>query len=231
MNRQMVNVYLGGELGQLFKPSWRLSVASPAEAIRAIDINTKGKLRRYLQTDGYAKYYRISLQEETKDIWPQEIMNPSGNCDIYILPVIGGANSGVGKIIVGALLITAAIVLAATGNIPTAGVVFNIAFSLGTSLILGGIAQLLAPHQQQNGELGSAVFQGTVNAGAQGGSLPVVYGKALVAPLPISIWFNNVDYLTTQNQFAGIATVTDLPGGGYQVSVPIDISNSVTSVS
>lgn len=226
MERKLTNIYLGGALGKRFGEKWSLAVNSPAEAIKAIDINLKGSLKKYLYTEGKNRYYKVALQRRNCLIGRDELRNRSGTSDIYILPTVKGANSGLGKIIVGVVLIAAAIVtqqyellgpLISSGAPTLAGYVVGAAFSIGLSLTLGGISQLLAPHATNNqGELNSNSFQGAVAAGAQGGCVPVVYGKALVNPITISVWFNNIDYNTTNNTYVGGTTVAQLPGGGYQ---------------
>lgn len=218
--RQLTNIYLGGALGKRFGEKWTLAVSSPAEAIKAIDINLKGGLSRYLYTEGKNRYYKVALQRRDSLIGREELRNRSGNSDIYILPTVKGSNSGVGKIIVGVVLIVAA-VLVTIGTFGTASPLVlaaaDAAFGIGTSLVLGGISQLLAPHATNNqGELNSNSFAGAVAAGAQGGCVPIVYGKALVSPITISVWFNNIDYNTTNNTYVGGTTVAQLPGGGYQ---------------
>lgn len=216
MSRHLVNVYLGGRLGQKLGEKWRLNVASPHEALRAIDINTRGEFRRYLLSEGKDAGYQIALQEPTKLIEAQEWAHPCGACDIYVLPALAGSNSGTGKIIVGALLIAALFI---PGAQPLIGpVATQVIGGIGASLVLGGVAQLLAPNRTTaNGtDLGSNYFQGSVAGGQQGGCVPVVYGRGLVAPLVISLWFNNVDYNTTQNQYVGTTEKVGLQGGGTQ---------------
>ncbi len=238
MQRPLVNVYLGGALGKRFGSKWQLAVSSPAEAMHAIDVNTKGEFRRYLWTTGKHRFYKIALQSKDKLIDPRtESRNRSGSSDIYILPTIAGANSGAGKIIAGVALLAllwwnpagwfyAAATATSAGGLTIAG---DVALSLGASLILGGISQLLAPHRKDDGELNSNNFQGSIAAGVQGGCVPVVYGTALVAPNPISIWFGAVDYNTTQNAYVGALQLANLPGGGYEyVSLSADANSGST---
>ena len=213
--RQLTNIYLGGALGKRFGEKWSLAVSSPAEAIRAIDINLRGKLRQYLYTEGRNKYYKIALQRRDALIGRDELRNKSGNSDIYILPTLKGSNSGGAKIIVGLALVAIAIIFT-----PALGVIVrSVVFQVGLSLVIGGVSQLLAPHAaNQQGELNSNNFAGSVTAGTQGGCVPIVYGKALVSPITISVWFNNIDYNTTTNTYQGGVEIGQVPGGGYQYS-------------
>ena len=223
--RQLTNIYLGGVLGKKFGTKWSLCVGTPAEALRAIDVNTKGAFLQYLNQQGKAKYYKVALGRKDQLLDAEELVHPSGANDIYIWPTIRGKNSGAAKIIIGVVLV-AAVIATAGGAFGAAAaayvahgtglVIAGIVAGIGTSLILGGISQLLAPSQKNNGQYNSNVFQGSIAAGEQGGSVPVVYGKALVAPTPISVWFNNVDYNITQNAYVGTLQVAQLPGGGYE---------------
>lgn len=90
---------------------------------------------------------------------------------LHIYPVVR-ASGGFFKAIVGIALIAA-------------GVFFGIPIltSLGVSLVLGGIAEMLAPKpktnkpQEQAGQNPSFIFNGTVNVTEQGGPPPVLYGR------------------------------------------------------
>ncbi len=221
----MVNIYLTGKLGRLFGEKWRLDVRSPAEAIRAIDANLKGKLRQYLSGEGAKKNYKIALQKRDNVVFSEEAKNPSGQSDIYIIPTIAGrGDSAVGKIVVGIVLIVLAFYtggasLSASGGL--FGAYAGTVAAVGFSLVLGGITQLLTPtpnfdsssvsDQNQRG----SVFQGTATAIQQGGAVPVCYGRVLLAPMPISISNSAYDQATTQAD-VGSVEVTELPGGGYE---------------
>ncbi len=141
-----------------------------------------------------------------------------------------------GKILAGIAIIVAAFytggaALSAAGSI-TAGTVGTIALGIGASLILGGITQLLTPtpnfNQDNSAETaGSTLFAGNAVAVAQGGAVGLVYGRALVAPMPVCISFSNEDVTLVNGQrvttSAGTTSYTqvDLQGGGYQWT-PVD---------
>ena len=48
----LTTIHLVGSLGERFGKTWHLDVKSPAEAIRAIDVNTRGALAAYLRGPG-----------------------------------------------------------------------------------------------------------------------------------------------------------------------------------
>lgn len=207
-------VFLTGRLGQLFGREWDLFVSSPAEALRAIDVNVKGKLREYLIKQGGDKYYKIALQKRNNLIDKEEIANKSGHSDIYIMPVIRGSNSGAGKIIAGVVLLAVAWWNPLGWGSFTVGVLG----SMGVSLVLGGITQLLTPTPKNNNseQLQSFNFQGNATAVQQGVPVPIVYGKALVNPTPICVSYTSYTPSTTQTNSVGNVQITPLPGGGYQ---------------
>ena len=214
MKRQLVNIFLHGALGQEFGSEWKINAIHPAEALRGIDVNTKGRFRRYLQAQGKGAFYRMYLKDENNHIGAEELTCPSGANDIHLVPVVEGSNSGWGKILTGVAL------LAATGAVAffSGGTIqlWQYTVPIAGSLILGGITQLLTPVKKSGGELNSNVFQGNVATAQQGGSVPIVYGTALVSPIPVSIKFRNVPYSTTFNTYVGTLQVIGLPGGGTE---------------
>ena len=67
-------------------------------------------------------------------------------------------------------------------------------------MVLGGITQLLtpAPNFNNNAEgesRGSNLFGGNASTITQGGGVGLVYGRALVTPMPVSISFDNTDQI------------------------------------
>lgn len=224
----MTNIFLEGQLGKLFGREWKLDVSSPGEAMRAINANTKGKLFDYLGSKN--KYYKIALQKKKNLIDKNELKNRSGKSNIYIMPTIKGSGSGVGKILAGIALL--AIVYfsfgSATAVLPgllglSASQTAAIGYGLAGSLILGGITQLLTPVPKFDQGAGtnedgrqSTLFQGNSNSIVQGGSVGLIYGRALVAPMPISISQTNSDTTTTASTSVGTVEETRLDGGGYE---------------
>lgn len=119
---------------------------------------------------------------------------PSGAV-IHIVPRMEGAkNSGLFQVIAGAALIVASFIpglnvavwagMAATWS--------SLAFSIGASLMLGGVAQMLTPkphspsmHHADNGKQ-NVYFSSLDNMIAQGNPLPILYGEMLVGSRRIS---------------------------------------------
>lgn len=235
---QLTKVYLVGSLGKaLGRELWELDVTSVSEALRAIDINTRGGLERYLRGPGAKRHYKIALQKKTNliDI-KEEVHNRSGRSAIYIMPTIKGRNDGWGKVAAGVVILalawwnpygwayTAGAVAGAGGAATSASLTIagSLAVGFGVSLVLGGITQLLTPTarspQEAAEQKNSTTFQGNAATVVQGGCVPVVYGRALVTPIPVSITVDNDDLSTTSAGEEGVIEETDLNGGGIQYS-------------
>lgn len=221
----MTNIHLIGSLGRRFGEKWTLDVRSPAEAIRAIDINLKGALSEYLSGPARNKPYKVALQKRENVIGADEVTHRSGMGDIYIIPTIRGANSGLGKIVVGVGLLALAYFSAGATAGSSLAVLFGGAtaqttlIGFGVSFLLGGITQALTPNPQSpTTQSNSFAFPGNSTSVVQGGCVPLLYGRALTTPVPIAITTLNNDISTTVAGTVGVVTVTPLDGGGYQYS-------------
>lgn len=220
----MINVYLHGYLGKKFGKLWKLEVRSIGEAIRAIDINVNGKLREYWSNgSGKDKKYRVKIGDyHITD--EKELIAPSGSNDIHILPVIKGSKSGPLKMIAGAILIVVGYYLSLyTGG--GASFISKLGVGMmygGVGLVIGGVVQLLTPipnfSQNAGNDKSSFIFEGNSIGISQGGSIGLVYGRALVSPMPISISVSNQDQTTTLNNIYGNIGGTSIGGGGVQNS-------------
>ncbi len=184
-NLRTVRFY--GHLGRKFGRSFQLAVSSPAEAIAALGAQLPG-LQQYLyQSKSKGVEYAVFVGET--NITADELAHPSANSTIKFAPVLVGAGgkNGVLQTIVGGLLVIAGAVLTVYGfgNI---GVPMT---KFGWSMVIGGIAQMLAP-QPKGGpddkadDRASYVFSGPVNTLAQGNPVPVGYGRMYVGSAVVS---------------------------------------------
>lgn len=177
----MLIVYLYGHLGKTYGKKHLLNVASPAEAIRAFSANYKDFRQKVIDGGGY----RVLAGSEERDI--DGITLPTSK-SIKIIPVVAG-KGGFGKIIAGAALIGASFYLpGATYFSAFSSFAFDasaIASSVGLSLLLGGVSQMLfsppKPHAAGAAERPenrpSYNFNGAINTTGQGGAVPLAYGK------------------------------------------------------
>jgi predicted phage tail protein len=204
---KLTKVFLHGRLGKLFGKEWSLAVKSPAEAIRAIDANLKGALRKKLAEEGTKKFYKVSLGSLENLLDKEEIIQPSGNVDIHIVPVAKGRKSGVGKILAAVALVAITYFTFGAGSGATAGLfgmtaaeTALIGYGMAASLALGGIVQLLTPIPSINSNAGSDsdgrgsnIFQGNSTISSQGSAVGLVYGRMMVTPMPVSLSLKNYD--------------------------------------
>jgi predicted phage tail protein len=175
-------------------------VATAAEAVRMLVANFPG-LEKHMAD----QHYRVTVG--TYDLDLDEIHDPAGQQDIKIMPVIAGAGGGFGKILAGIGLIALSFLLpgagafgttslfgvsAAQGGAFLAGVATS-ASLIGASLILGGVAQLLAPvpkvpqgPSSDNDPRKTYNFSGIQQTSRQGVPVPCVYGLTLVGSVVIS---------------------------------------------
>ena len=205
---KVVKVYgaLRKRLGQC---RFEFDVATPAQAIKALCVNFPG-LEKWLidsEKDGVA--YRVAVSKEKatqEDMSP--LFMPFSDKEVFsITPVVAGAGRGLGQVLIGAALITAAVFMApaaaagggfftagATGTSLTAMGYASIAVgNLGISLVLGGIAQAISPQPDTGLERGreaakleSFVFNNVVNTARQGLPVPIAYGRVFVGSAVLS---------------------------------------------
>ena len=186
---------------------FELDVVTPGQAIKALCVNFP-QLERWLldsEKDGVAYRVTVGKQKATEqDVSP--LLLPFGDREVFsITPVVTGAGRGFGMVLLGAVLIGAAVVTGGTslafgagGFGLASGVTATTTLSLaiaagnfGVFLVLGRIAQMLSPTPQQRKfeeaqQLESFSFSGIVNTARQGVPVPVVLGRAYAGSVVIS---------------------------------------------
>ena len=196
-------IRLYGELGKKFGKKFQLDVKDVAEAVRALCSILNG-FTEYLVQD--EKYFKVFIGKE--NLGAGELAHPHAG-DIKIVPVIAGSGS-FGKILLGAALVY---LTWGTGATLLGSVALNsFVSSIGFSLLLGGVSQLLfkppaakGPREKPN-NLPSYTFDGAINTVAQGNSVPLCYGTMLVGSQVIStgLSLDSVDARTITSFTTGI---------------------------
>jgi hypothetical protein len=162
-------------------------VATAAEAVRMLVANFPG-----LEQHMAEQHYRVTVG--TYDLDETEIHDPAGQQEIKIVPVIAGAGA-VGRIIAGIALIAASFIpgLQGVAILGSKLLVTTALVTVGASLLLGGVAQLLTPVpkvQQGDGSDNDPRktfnFSGIQQTSRQGVPVPCVYGLTLVGSVVIS---------------------------------------------
>jgi predicted phage tail protein len=189
----MKTILLYGELEKRFGKEHKFLVRNAAEAFRAMAANIVGFSEFMSSAHTYGVGFRVFVGGSAIKDYP-ETHNPSSDKDIIrLVPVIMGSGGGIFKILLGAVLVVAGIVVSAPvlGNNPELG---GPMISAGVGLIIGGVAQLLTnlppTGQTGSGNKSSYLFNGPVNSTAQGGAVPVGYGRLVIGSVIISAGIN-----------------------------------------
>jgi len=133
-----------------------------------------------------------------------ELNIPVGQQEIKIVPVVMGAKDGIGRFILGAVLIGAAIAfpgasLGFSGFTKAAGFsAFQATVgNIGIYLALQGAAQMLTPTEELGGasdDPASFTFNGIQNTIRAGVAIPVVYGEIFTGSLVVSGGIDTDDF-------------------------------------
>ena len=191
----MVNVRFYGSLKQ-FGSEFRLDCQTTAEIIQALTSQIP-KLRQFIQQGLFTvrvgrdyfdnRYLEQGLSHKLKD-----------DATVHFTPVLKGSKrGGLFGVIAGVAIIAGAIALG-----PLAGIISTnaawIVGSVGASLLLGGVAQMLTKMPEM--KLGtekekkqSTAFSNLSNMTAQGKTMPLAYGRMRVGSLIISQGVETMD--------------------------------------
>lgn len=191
----MVNVRFYGSLKQ-FGSEFRLDCQTTAEIVQALTSQIP-KLRQFIQQGLFTvrvgrdyldnRYLEQGLSHKLKD-----------DAAVHFTPVLKGSKrGGLFGVIAGVAIIAGAIALG-----PLAGIISTnaawIVGSVGASLLLGGVAQMLTkmPEMKMGTEKEkkqSTAFSNLSNMTAQGKPMPLAYGRMRVGSLIISQGVETMD--------------------------------------
>ena len=178
-------------------------VSSAAQAVRFLCVNFKG-IEKHMAD----QYYKVMANDW--NLAEEEIQYPTGQSDISIIPVVGGAGGNTTRIILGVTLIAAAVflpgstaVFGAGGGLgfgaATAGTfsAYALAGNIGIALVLSGVAGLLTPSQDipntEDDPRRSFSFSGIQNTSRAGVPVPLVYGtEVMIGSVVISAAIDTV---------------------------------------
>lgn len=195
----MRQIHLYGQLGKRYGRTHRLDVASPAEAIRAMDANHPGFMDEMLALGRQGYGYRIAHGARgTIGVNKGEELGQPVSGDIRITPVLEGSKKGgIGQILAAVVIIIAAVYTGGTAAAAGGGIfgasttaVASSMMSAGIAMAIGGVIQLLSPQPkaaEKGGSEGTSyLFDGAANTMAQGHPVPVGYGEMIVGSAVIS---------------------------------------------
>ena len=191
----MVNVRFYGSLKQ-FGAEFRLDCQTTAEIVQALTSQIP-KLRQFIQQGLFTvrvgrdyfdnRYLEQGLSHKLKD-----------DATVHFTPVLKGSKrGGLFGVIAGVAIIAGAIALG-----PLAGIISTnaawIVGSVGASLLLGGVAQMLTKMPEmkigtEKEKKQSTAFSNLSNMTAQGKPMPLAYGRMRVGSLIISQGVETMD--------------------------------------
>ena len=193
-------VKLYGQLAEFVgHKEFEVKVDNVAQAVSFLIHNFEG-----LEACMSPKYYQVKVGND--DIGTDELAYPIGQQDIHFVPVIAGAGrGGLGKILLGALLITGAVMagggFGALKMFGGEGLVFgkglggvlgNMAMNLGVGLTIMGVSEMLFPlpepqkfNSEEDPQL-SFSFSGVQNTSRAGTPVPIDYGEIVTGSVVIS---------------------------------------------
>ncbi|MFJ7281850.1 tail assembly protein [Pseudomonas sp. NPDC099000] len=172
----MTTIRLYGQLRQ-FGRSFRLSVRSPAEAIKALCIQIPG-FERFI-SNAKSQGIEFAVFRGSKTVQENEL-SFSGSDEIRIAPVVTGSKRGGSfQTIVGSVLIAVAFVLSFTPFAAASPFLYQV----GAAMVISGVIQMLSP--QAKGLKTSAApentpgyaFGSAKNTTASGNPVPLCIGK------------------------------------------------------
>ena len=178
LNSDIRTVRLSGALGRKFGRIHNLAVATPAEALRALCMMIPG-FRSEMEKP--SNRYRVLIGESPMVNVDNELHMQFGvRKSFTFAPVIRGSKSGLGQIILGAVLVAASF-------LPGAAFLMNI----GVAMLIGGVIQMLTPmpkstDSNKDENKPNTQFNGAVNTQAQGNAVPLAYGDIMAGSAVVS---------------------------------------------
>ena len=187
--------------------TFEAEISSPTDAFKFLLANFPSLESHMMEQNYCVKVGDYEINETELDI-------PTGSQEIRIVPVIMGAKKGLGRFLLGAVLIGAVVVTGGAAGVAfgaggglgfglTAGTtglgatLLAAAGNLGIYLALSGAAQMISPTEELGGasdDPASFTFNGIQNTIRAGVAIPVVYGEIFTGSLVVSGGIDTDDY-------------------------------------
>lgn len=163
-------IKLYGILAKKFGKEFHLAVESTREAVKALSIQVPG-FEQFMLT-AHEQGLSFAVFQDDENISEDQIDFETGAKVIKIIPkVIGAGGNGILQTILGAVMVVVGVITQQYW-----------AVGMGVGMMVGGIAQMLAPKvdtedQNQDGNRANKGFGGAVTTIAQGNPVPILYGQ------------------------------------------------------
>lgn len=172
------NVYLEGELGEVFTPHLQVDCNTTADVFKCLDANFS-EFRPYFQKKHEEGTFLHIDAAGSELEYPEELLMEINEGDIIITPLPAGSKSAV-KIIVGAVLIAVSFMSMPVWLSTTLLI-------SGVMMVTMGLMELMAPDpavdKTEPGEE-SYLFNGNVQSIKSGDPVPILYGRLRVPGQP-----------------------------------------------
>ena len=191
---KVVKVY-GALKKRLGQGTFELNVETPAQAIKALCANFNGLEKWFIDNDQNGIAYKVLVgHSQIGQDNIEELSYPWSEKEVFSIPPgLSGAGRGFGRFLLGAAIVATAVFvpggIAATGWAKATWMA-KAAVSIGASLALGGVAQMLSPQPPRPKEANkneSFGFGGVTNTIEQGVPVPICYGRLYVGSAAISV--------------------------------------------
>lgn len=173
----MKTVILHGILAKKFGKSFKLSVDSTKEAMRALCVQLSGF--EAFMMNAHRQGLRFAVFHDKHNVGESELDMSHTAKIIRVVPVVEGSKKeGVLETVIGAVLVVAGVVVTGMGFAPAGAALIG----AGVGLMVGGISQMLMPKvdaqdNNQDGNKANKGFGGAVTTIAQGNPVPILYGE------------------------------------------------------
>ena len=194
-----VKVY--GRLARfLGQRTFEAEINSPVDAIRFLTANFPALQSHMIEQNYCVKVGDYEINDKELDI-------PVGQQEIKIVPVAIGARRGLGRFLLGAVLIGVAVFNPAVGmglggglGFSTASGAFSLAAVAGNLVVylaLSGAAEMISPTptpDSASDDPNSFTFNGILNTIRAGVAIPVVYGEVFTGSIIVSAGIDTEDF-------------------------------------
>ncbi|KAF0812783.1 hypothetical protein IGB42_02626 [Andreprevotia sp. IGB-42] len=183
------NIYLHGPLGELFGEHHALAVSNPADAVNALCARYP-EFEQELRRQARANVEWVILADGDALAIDELQLYRGAHVDFHFIPQPAGAKSKWVGIAIGVILavVTYGQSLWATPIFAAGSTGYAAAMGLATSLIIGGVTQLFAPHPASSdmADRGSSYgFGGPVSQYGEGLPIPIVLGRMIVPGIAV----------------------------------------------
>lgn len=222
----MTNIYLHGELRNLYGEHFKLNIESAKDTFRAINSNRKGFIATIKKLMGKGIFYRVIIDDEVVQD-PKELDIQRVPKEIHIVPIVWGAGKNGGAFLMIALAVVltvaagpagAALGKAFTLTTQTVNAITSAMYATAASLAIQGVMTLLYPppkpdfNQEVSAGGKSYLFGSKPGNASQGQAVPVGYGRLLIQSSQISATANHYPLSTDIKK---LMTPPDMPVSDY----------------